>query len=187
MSFWKKAFKWNRILHRDIGFLCVGLTVIYAISGIAVNHMEDWNPNYDVKVINSHMPLELNSNMSSEQQSTLIKKIFSLKGRFKSSYEEEAGLTKHFYKNAVATVNFNSQKILIEKTLPRPILYEVNFLHLNSGKKFWTGIADVYAFFLFYLALSGLFMVKGQKGALGRGAWLVAAGFIIPILSLFFL
>lgn len=43
---------WRRflvVLHRDIGYLCAGLTVIYAISGIAVNHIEEWNPNYDVR------------------------------------------------------------------------------------------------------------------------------------------
>ena len=43
---------WRRInhaLHRDIGFLCVGLTLLYALSGIAVNHMHDWNANYSIE------------------------------------------------------------------------------------------------------------------------------------------
>jgi uncharacterized protein len=38
-----------RSLHRDLGFLAVGLTVIYAVSGIAVNHIDDWtggDPSY---------------------------------------------------------------------------------------------------------------------------------------------
>ena len=38
--------KWNNILHRDIGYLIFGLTIVYGISGIAVNHIQDWNPNY---------------------------------------------------------------------------------------------------------------------------------------------
>ena len=43
---------WRRLLvvvHRDIGYLCAGLTVIYAVSGIAVNPIEGWNPNSDVR------------------------------------------------------------------------------------------------------------------------------------------
>ena len=32
--------------HRDVGYFFAGLTVIYAISGVAVNHIDDWNPNY---------------------------------------------------------------------------------------------------------------------------------------------
>ena len=39
---------WNRVLHRDIGYLCVGMTLIYALSGIALNHIDDWNPSYTV-------------------------------------------------------------------------------------------------------------------------------------------
>ena len=38
--------KLNRVSHRDIGYLIAGLTIIYALSGIALNHKNDWNPNY---------------------------------------------------------------------------------------------------------------------------------------------
>ena len=33
-------------LHREIGFLVVGLTIVYAVSGIAVNHAHHWDANY---------------------------------------------------------------------------------------------------------------------------------------------
>ena len=46
--------RWNNILHRDFGYLAVGLTLIYAISGIAVNHIDDWNPNYDYNAQDEH-------------------------------------------------------------------------------------------------------------------------------------
>ncbi len=39
---------WRRVLvglHRDIGFLILGLTLVYGVSGIAVNHRHHWNPN----------------------------------------------------------------------------------------------------------------------------------------------
>ena len=42
---WKR---WNNIRHRDIGYLIVALTVAYGISGLAVNHTADWDPNYTV-------------------------------------------------------------------------------------------------------------------------------------------
>ena len=40
--------KWSRILHRDIGFFFIGASLIYGLSGIALNHLRDWNPNYVV-------------------------------------------------------------------------------------------------------------------------------------------
>ena len=44
---WRKL---NRVLHRDFGYFFTATTIIYALSGIALNHMNDWNPNY---IINS--------------------------------------------------------------------------------------------------------------------------------------
>lgn len=46
-----KPIKWNwrntlRNLHRDFGYFAVGLTFIYALSGLAVNHINDWDPSY---------------------------------------------------------------------------------------------------------------------------------------------
>ena len=39
----------NNIVHRDLGYLAVGLTIVYGISGLAVNHKADWNPSYRVR------------------------------------------------------------------------------------------------------------------------------------------
>jgi len=33
---------------------------------------------------------------------------------------------------------------------------------------------------LFLLALSGLFMIGGRKGLMGRGKWFVLAGVLVP-------
>src|SRR5256885_9515808 len=42
----KRWRAWLRAIHRDIGYLAVGFTVIYALSGIAMNHIDDWDPNF---------------------------------------------------------------------------------------------------------------------------------------------
>src|ERR1700733_7420235 len=42
----KRWRAWLRAIHRDIGYLAVGFTVIYAASGIAMNHIDDWDPNF---------------------------------------------------------------------------------------------------------------------------------------------
>jgi hypothetical protein len=35
-----------RNLHRDAGYFVVGLTFLYALSGLAVNHINDWDPSF---------------------------------------------------------------------------------------------------------------------------------------------
>ena len=39
-----------RMFHRELGFFAVGLTLAYAISGIAVNHVKDWDPNHSQRI-----------------------------------------------------------------------------------------------------------------------------------------
>lgn len=38
--------KWNRWLHRELGYLFFGMSIIYGLSGIALNHhvARHWNP-----------------------------------------------------------------------------------------------------------------------------------------------
>ena len=43
---------WRKLIiatHRDVGYFFAGLTVIYAVSGVALNHIDDWNPNYVIR------------------------------------------------------------------------------------------------------------------------------------------
>src|SRR5205814_9255155 len=43
----KKRWRgWLRAVHRDFGYVAVGFTLIYALSGIAINHIKDWDPNF---------------------------------------------------------------------------------------------------------------------------------------------
>ena len=64
---------------------------------------------------------------------------------------------------------------------PRFFLRVANWLHYNRGKAAWTYIADAYAVLLLYLAISGLFMIKGKLGLRWRGALLVSLGAAVPI------
>ena len=36
--------KWSRLIHRDLSFFFAGMVLIYAISGIVMNHRDTINP-----------------------------------------------------------------------------------------------------------------------------------------------
>src|SRR5262245_15809470 len=38
--------RWNIAVHRDFGYACAMLILAYCLSGIAVNHIGDWNPDF---------------------------------------------------------------------------------------------------------------------------------------------
>lgn len=174
--------KWNNILHRDIGYLCVGLTIIFAISGIAVNHIKDWNPNYKIERVEfkiNPIPIISADKMVADvvKQLKIVDKVES---RFRSSPEN----LKIFFANQTIEVNTVTGQGIYEYISERALLHDMNFLHLNHAKKIWTYFSDLYAVALIFLAISGLFVLKGKKGIKGRGAWLTAIGVVFPILFL---
>ena len=40
--------RWCRLVHRDLSYLFAGMVLIYALSGIVMNHRDTFNPNYSV-------------------------------------------------------------------------------------------------------------------------------------------
>lgn len=185
----KKKFpwrKWNNILHRDIGYLCVGLTIIYAVSGIAVNHVSDWNPSYSKEIIEKNLGAISDNGEIGDNGIKSILRQMGEPEEYKSTFFEDEETLMIFADQNTVTVNLQSGDVTMEKISSRPLLKEFNFLHYNYARKLWTYVADLYAFSLFLLAITGLFVIKGKKGIKGRGAWMTAIGIVIPIVFLIY-
>ena len=176
--------KWNNIIHRDLGYLCFGLTLIYVISGIAVNHIADWNPNYRFERIVSKIDTAGLSDSNSAKLSAMILERIGETRKVKNSFRPDPETIKIFIEGNTVVANLSTGQVKQEKAVTRPVLHEMNFLHLNHPKKLWTWFADIYATALGILAITGLFVLRGRKGITGRGAWLTASGFLIPIVFL---
>jgi len=173
--------KWFRVIHRDFGYLFFGVTLVYAISGIAINHLNDWNPNY---VITTE---EINTSLDRSSDKNAILSMLEDHSEHKNYknhyYPSENGL-KIFLKEGVVYVNLSTGEGLIEKSKRRPMFREMNYLHYNPVK-YWTWFSDLYAGALIALAITGIFLVRGKKGITGRGAWLTILGILIPLIYLF--
>ncbi len=176
--------KWNIIIHRDLGYLCFGLTILYVISGIAVNHIHDWNPTY--KIEKSRVGVDLSTVDKTDDQALTSAVLDRLgeTGDLKNIYRQDGRTLKIFVVNNNITVDVADGTVFQEKSNKRPLLYQANFLHLNHAKKLWTWFADLYGVCLGILAISGVLILKGKKGLSGRGKWLVGVGFVIPMLFL---
>lgn len=180
MSF--KWRKWNRAIHRDFGYLFFGMTLIYAISGIAINHIDDWNPNY--VVISEKIQVDANGQKPEKSQiKQWLQEIGELDS-YKSYYFPNDEVLKIFIKGGTIYIDLIDGEGLIEKTTRRPLFREVNYLHYNPIK-YWTWFSDIFAGALIILGLSGLLIPRGNQGMTGRGAWMVVLGFVIPLVYLF--
>lgn len=171
---------WLRALHRDIGYLAVGFTFIYALSGLAVNHIADWDPNF--RQVSRVHELHLNLDGGDEPVSKRVLDALSIRELPRELYRASDSRLEIVL--AQRTLHVDTQRGVVEEEgqKPRFFLRLANFLHLNRGKKAWTYVADTYAVFLLFLASSGLFMIPGKKGIWGRGAVFLAVGVLVPAL-----
>jgi hypothetical protein len=177
----------NYILHRDIGYLSVGLTMIYAVSGLAVNHIKDWNPSYRVETVHTRIdPLPDFIEKAEEAIPVILEQLGEKKG-FENSFRPDPESIQIFVQGRSILTNLVTGEVIHDRAVPRPVLYELNALHLNRPKKLWTLVADIYAVALALLALTGLLMFREKSWLRSRGFWLMAAGVFIPLVAVLFL
>jgi hypothetical protein len=87
-----------------------------------------------------------------------------------------------FVEGNTIDVDLGSGKVLQEKVTRRPLLFEMNYLHLNKAKGLWTWLADIYAIALLVVAVTGMLMIR--RATRWRGIILTGTGFVIPLLYL---
>ena len=177
----KKRWRaWLRAFHRDFGYLAIGFTVIYAISGIAQNHIEDWGEvsyrTYEQTKTITAIPDELPDDQA-------IAKVASMVdfGTPTSSFRAGDEVRLEYANGAKVTVI--GTQATIQGRERRAFIGVANWLHTARNKKGWKYVADIYAVLLLYLAISGIFMIKGKLGLKWRGALLITAGVAVPVLA----
>jgi hypothetical protein len=183
----KTLRRWNNAIHRDIGYLCVGMTLIYAISGIILNHFKSGDlihPDYAKSYKEVVVPLPKDGAVTEAY-------VFSVL--------DQLGEKKHYKSHVLGTnsveiflsmgsvyIDLTNGSAQVEKKTPLYGIREFNLLHYNNIKKLYTWFSDLYAVALIFLAITGMFVLKGKNGILKRGAWLTLIGILLPALFLLF-
>lgn len=170
---------WNRAIHRDLGYLAVGLTLVYALSGLLVNHAETLQPDYRTLA----EPVSFSPVPASSPDAAEAAVVAAVgRGQPSSGWWVAEGELELFYAGGV-TVRARPAdgEAVVHAKEPRTLVKLVDDLHRNRMGSAWTVVADVYAVSLGALAITGAILLKGRKGLRGRGKWLLLAGFLIPL------
>ena len=181
--------KWSRIVHRDLSYLFAGVLIVYAVSGICLNHKRDFNSDYLIKLKKYDIARSLPASQDGYDEA-LVKSLLE-------PLEEDGNYTKHYFPSentmkvflnggSSLTVNTRTGAAQYESVKKRPILSSLNRLHYNPSKN-WTVFSDIFAACLIVITITGLVMVKGKKGLWGRGGIELSVGIAIPLLFIFFL
>ncbi|ANT65510.1 MULTISPECIES: PepSY-associated TM helix domain-containing protein [Prosthecochloris] len=174
--------KINAVLHRDLGYFFAALLIAYSLSGIALNHIDEWNPDFIVK------KTSLDFDGSYDRQNVdaeLIRHFSRIAGEdtFRLYDFPSERQVKVYYKDATLLVNLADGSGTYEKISRRPLFYQFNVLHRNSVD-WWKWASDIFAVMLIIITVTGVIMLRGKNGFSGRGKWLAAAGLIPPLAAL---
>lgn len=177
--------KWFRVIHRDFGYFFFAATVVYAISGVAINHRNHWNPNYSIS--RRELTIEapgVEKSFTKAEAKALLTQI-GVENTYQNHYAPAPGQTKVFFEGGSAVLDRASGKIVLETLQKRPLLNTFNRLHYNPGP-WWTWFADAFSVALLLIAVSGLFLLRGHHGITRRGGLLVILGVALPSILVFY-
>ncbi|MCU7694369.1 PepSY-associated TM helix domain-containing protein [Haoranjiania flava] len=165
--------------HRDLGYFFSGLIIIYCISGIALNHVNDWDP--DFILIKKEIILP-QTRVAAKLEQAEIEAISRLTGEksFKLYDFPTPGQVKIYYNNATFHVYLKEKRGFYERISKRPVFYQLNVLHRNSVHV-WKWVSDIFAVMLILITITGMVIIKGKYGFSKRGIWLLLAGLIPPL------
>lgn len=176
----KEVRQMNLAWHRDLGYFFSTLILVYCLSGIALNHVNDWNPDFildkkDIQLNQSYKTSEID-----KEEVTALSKLVG-EEEYKMFDFPTSDQVKIYYEDASLHVYLDKKSAVYERVSKRPVFYQSNVLHRNSLKG-WKWASDIFAGLLILITLTGIFIAKGRHGISRRGKWLIAAGFL-PILA----
>jgi uncharacterized protein len=179
----KTLRRWNNAIHRDLGYFFFGMTIIYSISGIVLNHFKSGDfthPDYGSSTEQFTVTLPKDSLVDKTYILAILDQVHEA-GNYKG-FITGTGYVNIYLKNGSVYVDLGTGEAEVQKKTTRHVIKEFNLLHYNNIKKFYTWFSDAYAVGLILLAITGLFVLRGKNGLIGRGAWITAVGILVPAL-----
>lgn len=157
-------YRLMRVLHRDIGFFVIGLTVIYCISGFMLTYR-------DTDFLKSET--EVSKTIESGLAASQVVRALHLKGvRVLGEDEQEVRFTGGTYNKQTGAAEYVSME------LPS-VLQSFNNLHFVSSKDSRHWFTALYAALLLFLAVSSFWMYKPGSKYFKRGLFISIAGFVV--------
>ena len=179
-----KIRKWFRIIHRELSYVFAGMLLVYAISGIALNHKNSFNSQYSITRTEYRFAPTEQSVIDQAQIGKWLAEC-GVAGDEIQHYFPDANTLKVFLKgNSNLVVELSSGNAVLEQVCKRPILGSLSKLHYNPGKA-WTWFSDIFAGAMVVIVLSGIFMLRGKHSLLGIGGIEFLVGILIPLLFIF--
>lgn len=169
----KKSFKYYvRCLHRDIGFLVLGLTIAYALSGVVLVYRE-------TDFLKSEESVERTApqQLAPEELGRMLHarrlEVTSVDGDV-LHFQDGSAIKDGVYDKSTGSIRYVAKQYptFIDKTIR---------LHKLSSSKALHVISVVYGVLLLFLAVSSLFMYSKGSGGFRRAMTVSGVGLLLAV------
>ena len=141
-----KLRRFNVATHRDLGYFLSTLIIVYCLSGIALNHIDQWNPDFIITKEKVHIDGFYSvKDLTDKEILSFSKKVGE--NSYKVFDSPTSDQVKIYYDNATFHINFSTHEGIYEKVTRRPLFYHSNVIHRNTVKG-WKWAADIFAILL---------------------------------------
>lgn len=175
-----------RNLHRDLGYFYIGLIISFALSGILMNHRDQFHAEkYNVETKNIEVKLPNKEAISEDFAKNIIKQ-FDVADTYRK-HKIKGETLRISFKNTDVEVDLNTGKGELTTYNKTPIISQMMKLH-KSTSNWWIYYADIFGLSLITIAITGAIMIPAGKFSFKNRGWKLAlAGVIIPLIVLFFI
>jgi len=176
-----------RNIHRDFAYFYLGLIIAFSFSGIFLNHRRDWHPRrYTHSSQEIVIPAVAKADsIINDAYITDFTKSQNIKDNLRRFVVEENKLRISYEKHDVQ-IDLSTGKGKIEEYRTTPVLGQMTQLHVDTSK-WWIYYSDVFSVAMLTIAITGMFIQKGENSFWQRGWKLALIGLIFPLIFLFLL
>ena len=163
--------KWMRILHRDIGFFVLSLTVVYVFSGIVLTYRDKGFLRSPRPVEQTVAPGLMAGELSAELRLRRMRILSENEKEIRFSLGDYEGGRDCRYDKATGVATYALM-------LYPPLVQAMNVLHMTHSEPFRHWFTLLYAVCLFFLAVSAFWMYPVRSKLFWRGAGFFTLGLI---------
>lgn len=180
----KNRAYWNRTLHRDLAYFFFGLILAFSISGITLNHRENFNSReYTVTVEPLVIELPADKSKINEDFFRNMATTISPESKFEA-FRQRGEEVRIYLDDAFVTIDLSTGEGQIDHVKPIPVLKQMAILHQTTNK-WWIWFSDIFGIAMLIIAITGMYISKGKYGFKRRGWILATLGLIFPFIFLF--
>lgn len=151
-----------RSVHRDLGYLYVGVLISFAFSGIFLNHRDSWDPK---QYTFAETRFVIDARLMNVSQATVaeIAQKLGFIDKLKR-YALNDSIVKVSYEFHDVTVDLPRRQGIVVEYRTTPVLGHLTRLH-KSNSLWWIFYSDAFGASVLIISVTGLFMLAVSKAS----------------------